>query len=109
MQSEYVTTESSCVIEAVQDLAEIFNYIVLVSYRNGRARVGQPECRARTVLKLDFEVSPSLEKGRLIRYLLEKGLSERLLAGLQTLYGEERIRDEGVLTSEARKRSLRLF
>jgi hypothetical protein len=93
----------------VQDSSEIFDRIILVSYRNRRARVGQAQCGARIVFKLDFEVSHSLEKGRLIRYSLEKGLSERLLAGLQTLYGEERIRDEGVLASEAKKRSLQLF
>jgi len=30
--------------------------MVLISYRNGRARVGQGERRTRTVLKLDFEL-----------------------------------------------------
>jgi hypothetical protein len=34
MQSEYVTTESP--LEAVQDLPEIFDCIIFVSYRNGR-------------------------------------------------------------------------
>ena len=53
MQSEYVTMESS--LETVQDLPEIFDRIVLVSHRNRRARVGQAERPARTVLKLDFE------------------------------------------------------
>ena len=41
-------------------LPQIFDGIVLVSDGNGRSRIGQAECRARTVLKLDFEVGPGL-------------------------------------------------
>ena len=47
----------------MQDLPEIFDYIVLVSYRNGRARIGQAECRARTVFKIDFELRLGLMNG----------------------------------------------
>jgi hypothetical protein len=46
-----------------EDLPEIFDCIVLVSHRNGRARVGQTECHARTVLKLDFELGLGLMNG----------------------------------------------
>ena len=44
-------------------LPQIFDGIVLVSDGNGRSRIGQAECRARTVLKLDFEVSLGLMNG----------------------------------------------
>ena len=50
-------------VETVQDLPEIFDSIVLVSHRNGRARVGQGERCVRTVLKLDSEVRPGLVNG----------------------------------------------
>jgi len=48
---------------ATEILSEVFDCIILVSYRNGRTRVGQAECRARTVLKLDFEVGLDLMDG----------------------------------------------
>ena len=55
--------ETVLVVETARDSSEIFNGIILVSYRNRRARIGQAECRARTVFKLDFEVSLSLMNG----------------------------------------------
>jgi hypothetical protein len=43
----------------VLDLPEIFDCIILISYRNGRAQIDQADCRARSVFKLDFELSLS--------------------------------------------------
>src|SRR5215468_6292464 len=45
LDQQHVTT----IVESAQALPEIFDRIVPVSYRNGRARVGQAECHARTV------------------------------------------------------------
>ena len=50
-------------LDRQKDLSEIFDRIILVSYRNGRARVGQGERRTRTVLKLDSELCLSLMNG----------------------------------------------
>ena len=44
------------------DLSEVFHYIVLASNGNGRARIGQGECRARTVFKIDSELGLGLMK-----------------------------------------------
>ena len=46
-----------------RNLPEIFDSIILVSDRDGRARIGQGECHARTVLKLDFEVGLGFTDG----------------------------------------------
>ena len=48
---------------ASADLSEVFHCIVLISDGNGRTRICQAECRARTVLKLDSKVSISLLNG----------------------------------------------
>jgi len=40
------------------ELSEVFHCIILVSDGNGGARIGQGKCRARTVFKIDFELSP---------------------------------------------------
>src|SRR6516225_10268048 len=45
------------------DLSEVFHRITLVSHRNGRARIGQAECHARTVFKIDFELRLGLMNG----------------------------------------------
>jgi hypothetical protein len=40
---------------ASADLSEVFHRIVLISDGNGRARIGQAECRARTTFEIDLE------------------------------------------------------
>jgi len=62
MQSGFGISHSSDV-ETMQDLPEIFDRIILVSYRDGRARIGQAECRARTVFKINFELGLGLMNG----------------------------------------------
>ena len=37
------------------DLSEVFQCIILISDGNRRARIGQPDCRAGTVFKIEFE------------------------------------------------------
>ena len=48
---------------ASADLSEVFHRIVLISDGNGRARIGQAECRAGTVFKFDFELGLGLMNG----------------------------------------------
>jgi hypothetical protein len=44
-------------------LSEVFHCIVLISDGNGRSRIGQAECRARTVFKIDFELGLGFTNG----------------------------------------------
>ena len=47
----------------VISLSEVFHCVILISNGNGRARIGQAECRARTVFKIDFELGLGLMNG----------------------------------------------
>ena len=46
-----------------QNLSEVLHGIILISNGNGGARIGQGECRARTVFKIDFELGLGLING----------------------------------------------
>jgi hypothetical protein len=43
--------------------SQVFHCIILISDGNGRARIGQEECRARTIFKIDFELGLALMNG----------------------------------------------
>jgi hypothetical protein len=49
--------------EQSSDLSEVFHCIVFIWDRNRRARIGQAECCARTVFKIDFELRLGLMNG----------------------------------------------